>query len=119
MKGLPKQIKRQLDRLVGQAYENELSQALEVLAAQVDKWRAGETTAGELAHWIHEYDTGPLREMYKQYNSPYVGLELHTASALQRGLLQKSDVPDEVWPYLQNAMAFIQANVGADDVDDD
>ena len=119
MKRLPKQIKRQLDQLVGQAYENELSQALEELAAQVDKWRAGGTTAGELAYWIHKYDTGPLREMYKRYNSSTIEPELQIASALQRGLFQESDVPEEAWPYLQNAMAFMHRNVGEDDVDDD
>jgi hypothetical protein len=119
MKRLPKQIKWQLNQLVDQAYENELSQALQEFAAQVDKWRASETTAGELAHWIHKYDTGPLREMYKQYNSPHIEPELHIASALQRGLLQESHVPEEVWPYLQNAMAFMRTNVGQDDVEDD
>jgi hypothetical protein len=119
MKRLPKQIRRQLDQLVDQAYENELSQALEELAAQVDKWRAGETTAGELAYWIHKHDTGPLREMFKRYNSPFLEPELQTASALRRGLLQESDVPEEVWPYIQNMMAFLQPSAGESDVDDD
>jgi hypothetical protein len=117
MERLPKQIKRQLNQLVGQAYENELSQALEVLATQVDDWRAGGTTAGELAHWIHQYDTGPLREMYKRYNSGYH--ELQIAGALQEGLLQESDIPEEVWPCLQNAMAFIRDALGEGNVDDD
>jgi hypothetical protein len=118
MKPLPKKIRAHLNQLVGQAYENELGQALESLAAQVDRWRAGGTTAGELAHWIHTYDTGPLREMYKRYNSHFVELELQVASALRRGLLQEGDVPQEVWPYLQNARAFFQANAGEDNVDD-
>jgi len=118
MERLPKQIKWQLDQLVGRAYENELSRELEKLAAQVDQWRAGRIEAGELAHLIHKVDTGPLRDLYKGYhNNPY--REILIASALQRGLLQEHDIPEQVWPYLQNAMAFIKVNVGEDDVDDD
>ena len=60
-----------------------------------------------------------LREMYKRYNSSTIEPELQIASALQRGLFQESDVPEEAWPYLQNAMAFMHRNVGEDDVDDD
>ena len=71
MEPLPKPIKRQLNTLVGQAYENELSQELEVLAAQVDEWRAGRIAASELARLIHEADTGPLRDLYKGYDTPY------------------------------------------------
>jgi hypothetical protein len=117
MKRLPKQIKWQLNQLVGQAYENELGWELEALAAQVDQWRAGKITASELARLIHEADTGPLRDLYKGYDTPY--RELLIASALRRGLLQESDVPEKVWPYLQNAIAFIRETAGEDDVDDD
>ena len=70
-----------------------------------------------MAHWIHQYDTGPLREMFKRYNSGYH--ELQIASALQAGLLYENDVPQEVWPYLQNAIAFIEDTLGEDDVDDE
>jgi hypothetical protein len=114
----PKKVRWQLNQLVGQAYENELSRELEKLATQFDEWRAGRIGSGELAHTIHKYDTGPLRELYKTYNNN-PDRELLIASALQRGLLHESDVPEEAWPYLQNAIAFIQANVGEDNVDDD
>jgi hypothetical protein len=116
MEPLPKQIKRQLSALVGQAYENDLAQELEKLAAHVDEWRAGKIEPSELAHLIHEYDTGPLRDLYKGYDTPY--REVLIASALKRGLLCKSDIPQEVWPYLQNAVAFIENTVGEDNVDD-
>jgi hypothetical protein len=115
MRPIPKGIKRHLSTLVGQAYENELARELETLAAQVDEWRAGRLGAGELAHWIHQYDTGPLREMYKRYNSGYH--ELQIAGALQEGLLQESDIPEEVWPYLQGALAFIKTHTDEDHVD--
>ena len=117
MEHLPRQIKWQLNQLVDQAYENELSRELEKLAARVDEWRAGNMTASELAHLIHKADTGPLRDLYKRDVRQY--REVWIANALQRGLLQERDIPEQVWPYLQNAMAFIQANVDEDDVDDD
>jgi len=117
MEPLPKPIKGHLRRLVGQAHENELSRELEKLAAQVDEWRAGRLGSGELAHWLHEYDTGPLRDLYKGYNTSYH--EILIASALQRGILYETGIPEAVWPYLQNAMAFVRDNLDEDNVDDD
>jgi len=117
MERLPKRIEWQLKQLVGQAYENELSQELGRLAAQVDEWRAKRLKASELAQLIHEADTGRLRDLHKGYDTPYH--KVLVAGALQRGLLQESDVPDEMWPYLQNAMAFWKDHLGEDDVDDD
>jgi len=117
MKHLPKQIKRQLNQLVSLAYENELSQELEKLAAHVDEWRAGGIEATELARLVHEYDTGPLLDLHKGYDSPL--REVLIASALQRGLLEESAIPQAVWPYLQNAIAFIEDTLSEDDVDDE
>ena len=54
---------------------------------------------------------------YKGYHTPCH--ELLIASALQRELLYESDVPENVWPYLQNAVAFARDHMGDDDVDDD
>jgi hypothetical protein len=117
MQPLPRQIKWHLKQLASQAHENGLSQELAALGAQFDRWRAGEITAGELAWLVHKADTGPLRDLYKRDDRHYQ--EVWIASALKRGLLQESDVPQEVWPYLQNALAFIEHNTGGDDVDDE
>jgi len=117
MNRLPKQIKRHLNQLVSLAYEKELGQELEKLATHVDEWRAGRIKATELARLVHEYSTGPLLDLHKGYDIPY--REILIASALQRGLLEENAIPQSVWPYLQNAIAFIEDSLGEDDVDDD
>jgi hypothetical protein len=100
----PRSVKRQLRTLAALAYENELRQALLQLAGHVDAWRANQISAGELNERIHQYDTGLARELYSRYNNASPVLQV--ACAIVEGILQESDIPAEVWPYLQNALAF-------------
>ena len=59
MSSQPKRIKKQLKRLLIEAYENELTIELTKLATKFDEWREGKISAGELSYLIHEYDIGP------------------------------------------------------------
>lgn len=103
MKDYPKQIKRQLRELVGQAYENELARELGKLEKRFEDWRAGKICAGELSEIIHRYHNGPARELWGKYNqNPYT--ELLVASAMVEGILQKEDASEEVWPYVEAAI---------------
>ena len=103
MERYPKRIKRQLNDLVGQAYENELGRELGKLAQHFDEWREGKISAGELTELVHQYHNGPARELWKQYNrNPFT--ELLVASAMVEGILQKEDASEEVWPYIEEAI---------------
>lgn len=99
MERYPKQIKRQIRELAGHAYKNELKRELGKLGLHFDEWREGKISAGELTELVHQYHNGPARELWKKYNqNPFT--ELLVASAMVRGILQKEDVSEEVWPYI-------------------
>lgn len=102
MKEYPKRIKRELDELAGQAYENELGRELGELAQYFDDWREGKIGAGDLTERVHEYHNGPARELWKKYNSPFT--ELLVASAVVDGILQKEQVSEEARPYVEEAI---------------
>src|SRR6266496_3237140 len=106
MNDYPKSIKRQLRALADLAYERELKQALSGLAGQFDAWKQDRLSSSELSDLIHRFDSGVSRDLYKQYNSPR--LDLQVAYAIVQGVLNQEDVPAEVWPYLQNALRFYQ-----------
>jgi hypothetical protein len=57
-----------------------------------------------LSDLIHRFDTGIARELYTRYHDGYV--ELQVAYAIVTGLIQETEVPRDVWPYLQNALQF-------------
>lgn len=98
----PKRIKRKFKELAGQAYENELGRELGELARHFDEWREGKIDAAHLTELVHRYHNGPARELWKKYNSRYT--ELLVAEAVVRGILQKEQVSEETWPYVEDAI---------------
>jgi hypothetical protein len=98
----PKQIKRELRELASQAYENELGRELRELARHFDGWREGKIDASQLTELVHQYHNGPARELWKKYNSGFV--ELLVAQAVVNGILQKEQVTEEAWPYVEEAI---------------
>ena len=118
MADYPKHIKRKLRELAGQAYENELAKELAGLAAKFDEWRAGKISAGELSYLVHKYEIGPSRQLYSAYNDNQLH-EALIASAIVRGFLKEEEIPADVMPYLQSALAFFRQHIEADaEVDD-
>jgi hypothetical protein len=105
MQTYPKHIKRKLRELSMLAYEEELKRALTPLAEQFDAWKQGQIGAGELSEQIHRYDTGISRELFKRYNDSSA-LVMQVAYAVVEGLLRETDIPQEVMPYLENALHF-------------
>ena len=51
---------------------------------------------------IHKYHNGPARELWKKYNSKFV--EPLVAQAIVSGILQKEQVTEETWPYVEEAI---------------
>lgn len=110
----PEPIQQQLRDLAGIAYERELVAALETLALDLDRWRAGDLDPWGLSESIHEFYLGPNRELFNKYaNSAFP--DLLVASALTRGLLSKEEVAPEVLPYLEEAMEVLADGELADD----
>ena len=65
---LTKGQKRELRRIIGLAYERELSAKLSELEEQFRRWRAGEIDAHDVSQAIHEFHQGAAREIWSRYN---------------------------------------------------
>jgi len=107
MQEFPKPVKRKMQELAGQAYENELAQELSKLAEHFEAWKHGEINSFDLSDFIHEFHQGAARELFNRYNTR--GSEhVLVAGAVGRGLLKREDIPDEVWPLLEGLVGRIQ-----------
>ena len=99
MRDYPKPIKKALRELAGEAYERELRHELGKLDKSFDAWRRGER--------IHEYETGPAREMFKRYNS---GLpDVNVASAIAVGVLARQEIPADVLDAIGDMIAIFKS----------
>ena len=83
----PKHIKKALRQLMAVAYERELQRELAKLDRSFTAWRDGHITSGELDHRVHQYDTGPARRLFKQYNDGRP--DLNVAYAIVVGILER------------------------------
>jgi len=102
----PKQIKRALRELAGQAYEIELSRALAELQGQFGRWGQGEITPLDLTEAIHRFHQGPARELFDRYTTGPVNLAV--AHAIHTGVLDRTKVRPDTLDYLAGALSFYE-----------
>jgi HEPN domain-containing protein len=100
----PKAIKRQLNRLAGEAQKRELARELTQLAVKFDEWLAEKISAGELHDLIHQYHHGPYRELFNFYNGG--GPSFPVARAVAEGVLTEDEIPADVWPYIEAMVRY-------------
>jgi hypothetical protein len=92
-----KSVKEKLRELIIEAHEKALRQALEELGTHFDRWRLGKIDATDLVDFIHEFDKGPSREIYKRFTwSSYNDLPKLVAAAIRDGLLDEKTIPEDV-----------------------
>jgi hypothetical protein len=104
MREYPKRIKRLLLEYTMEAHERELHRELTKLDQSFDEWRNGTIGSGELSHRIHKWDTGPSRELFKQYNNrPH---EMSVAYAIAVGILDEYKVPAELPEAISRPIDF-------------
>jgi hypothetical protein len=96
---LPKTVKRAMRSLVALAHEAALRRALEEVYGNFHEWKSGRIDSFELADRIHKFHDGPNREVYPRYTSR-LDCRWLVGHALEDGLIQKTAVPSELWPYL-------------------
>ncbi len=99
----PPDIKRLLDEYGALAYKNELRIYLKALQSDFAAWERGEIDAFQLEHCIHHFHNGPARELYRRYNLGY--LNMNVAYAIVVGLLDRSQVPQELLEALSEELA--------------
>ncbi|MGL5514959.1 MAG: hypothetical protein ACRDBM_17230 [Sporomusa sp.] len=89
-----KKVKKQMRELVGIAYERELRQELEKLAAQFQLWQQSKINTFDLEHRIHQFHNGPARVLYNRYTD--LPAEMVLPYALSHGLISEGECPDEI-----------------------
>lgn len=104
MTNYPRPDMRLIDEFKCEAHERELHRELTRLDQLFAAWRNGEIESGELSLRVHEFDTGPLRELFKKYNGP--NQEMNVAYALVTGILSYEEVPEELVEALARQLAF-------------
>jgi hypothetical protein len=110
-----KKIKRLIREFLGEAYERELHRELTKLDQSFAAWRSGSIGSGELSDRIHQFEVGPARELWKQYNNR--GYEyMSVAYAVVTGILSRDEVPAELLEALEQPMAFYEDLKARDDL---
>jgi hypothetical protein len=89
-----------------EAYELELNRELKILAESFKAWEQGEISNGELSYRIHEYDRGPSKELYKQYNRG--DNAFNVAYAIVTGMLDREEIPADVMEAIQGQITFYE-----------
>jgi hypothetical protein len=110
----PKRIKRLLRDWLTVAYERELHRELTKLDRSFEEWRQGQIGSGELSHRIHQYDTGPSRELYRRYN--YGEQDMSVAYAIVIGILNRDEVPPDLLQALERLVEFYQSMKDRDEL---
>jgi hypothetical protein len=93
MQSYPKRIKKLLREAMTEAYDRELHRELAKLDENFAKWRNGEIDNAELSDHIHQFETGPSRELFKRYN--YNPHEMSVAYAIVVGILRQDEDPPQ------------------------
>ncbi len=107
MTDYPKPIKKLLREYLAEAYEAELQRELTKLDRSFAEWRAGKISSGELSYRVHQYETGPSRELYKLYNGGQP--DMMVAYAIVAGILPEEEVPAELLEAIERPLSFYRS----------
>ena len=107
MVNYPKKIKKLLRELMTQAYERELHRELTKLEQSFAEWGDGKISSGELSKRVHQFETGPSRELSKRYNDG--ALDMMVAYAVVAGILDESEMPVELSEPISAHLTFFRS----------
>ncbi len=99
MQPYSKSVKKLLHHWKCEAHERELHRELSRLDERFAAWRRGELSSGELAIDVHDWDTGPARELFKHYNEG--DQDLNVAYAIVTGILDEREIPSQLLEALE------------------
>ena len=99
--------KHQLREWRMEAHERELKRELEKLEQSFEKWRRGEISSGELSLRVHQYDSGPSKDLYSRYN--YGDAKMNVAYAIVAGIIDEEEVPEALLEVLSRAIQSFQS----------
>ena len=87
-----------------EAHERELHRELARLDRRFEEWRNGQLGSGALSIEVHEYETGPSRELFKRYNSDLP--DMMVAYAIAAGILEREEMPAELLEALTRPLEY-------------
>lgn len=116
MRKYPKRIKGLIREWMIEAYERELHRELTKLDESFAEWRSGAISSGELNHRIHEWEIGPSRALFKQYD--HSSKDMSVAYAIVVGILEEEEVPGELLVAIGRAIAFYRSLQERDELRD-
>ncbi len=114
MKEYPKPIKKLIRKYMAEAYERELGRELKKLEVSFEQWRSGEISNGEFSYRLHQYEVGPSRELYKQYNCGQA--DMNVAYAIVLGILNRNEIPPELLEQLAGPLEFYEGMAARGDL---
>jgi len=104
MQEYPKKIKKLIREFAAEAHERELHRELARLDRHFAEWRNGKLGSGELSTEIHQYDTGPSRELFTRYNGGL--LDMMVAYAIVAGIFKRVEIPAELLEALASPLEY-------------
>ena len=113
MQQLTKQIKKLIKEYSEIAYDRELSQALEDLRKEFDRWQKNQVAAFDLSDTIHQFHEGISRELWWKYNmgKGAIGLTMAIAS----GIIARDELPSDLLDFLSRDIEFFETRRQLDD----
>jgi len=106
MREYSKKIKKLIREFTAEAHERELHRELTKLDSRFAEWRKGQLGSGALSDEIHQYETGPSRELFKRYNGDLP--DMMVAYAVAAGILKREEIPAELLEALTNPLEYFE-----------
>lgn len=105
--GFSLETRGEIRKLAQTSWDKELTHELELLAMAFEALKRGETTPGEVAEVVHEFDEVVYRKLMeiKQTHEP----ALLIGRAIVKGYLTDLDVPEEARPLVKRAILFYRS----------
>ena len=104
MQEYPKKIKKLIREFAAEAHERELHRELTKLDRRFAEWRNGQLGSGELSDEIHQYETGPSRELFKRYNGDLP--DMMVAYSIVTCILKREEIPAELLEALASPLEY-------------
>lgn len=104
MSDTPKSINKLIQEYAAIAHERELIPPLHAMQAEFDRWEKGEISAWQLNNKVHEFQKGPLKEIWTKYEMS--SKEAIIAFAIASGILQEEGIPNELMEHLGRMIEF-------------
>lgn len=101
-----KKQKAEIRRLMGLAWERELTAALEELRGKFDAFKAGDLDPFDLSDTIHDFHDHTARDLYKRY--AYGSNFFAVPSAISREVIKRSEVSPELLALLEPTIKHLE-----------